>query len=243
MSLLLVAALTVAVGFLAALAQAVTGFGFALVAVPLLALLIGPVEAVVVATVTGLVLTTMSARRERAHVVRTAAARMTIGGFVGMPLGLLMLVSLDASQLRIVIAIVIVALVVLLWSKVPLPSGRRAQWCSGLVSGALLTSTGMNGPPIVLTLQSMRLPATAFRGTLQLVFWWQDLLAVLAFVAVGRVDLHLLLLAASGAVAIPAGWALGDRVFARVPSATFQLLILVALLVAAAASVAATLGG
>ncbi len=231
-----VAAALVVCGF-AASVQAVTGFGFALVAVPLLAIVVEPVEAVVVVTIVSLGLTTLAARRERTHVLRGPAVRMIIGGLVGMPLGLVALVRLDGSALRIVIAVVITGLVILLALRVRLGSGPRSQWGAGVVSGALLTSTGLNGPPLVLTLQSMEVTPAAFRGTLQRVFQGQDVVAVLAFAAVGRVDLGLLALALVGTAAVPMGWAWGDRLFGRISPETFRVIVLVTLLVAAGTSV------
>lgn len=225
----------------AAMVQAMTGFGFGLVAVPLLALLIDPVQAVVVATLVSLVLTTLVSRRERAHVVGGPALRMTIGGFVGMPLGLLALLRLESSALQIVIAVVIAVLVVLLWLGVRGGTGVAAQWGSGVVSGALLTSTGLNGPPLVLTLQSMELPPRAFRGTLQRIFQGQDLVAVLAFVVVGRLDAVVALFALAGVASVPLGWACGDRLFARVSPERFRVVVLATLLATAGVSLVAAI--
>ncbi len=237
MSLLLVVLLSAAVCLLAAAVQAVTGFGFALVAVPLLALGVGPVDAVVLATVVSLVLTALASVRERAHALGTTVRRMSLGGLLGMPVGLLALARLDESALRVVIAVVIGVLVVLLWRRVQLGAGVGAQWGAGVVSGALLTSTGMNGPPLVLTVQAMGVSPTVQRATLQRVFCAQDLVAVLAFVALGRVDATIVAMAVAGAAVIPVGWAAGDRVFARVPPARFSQVVLATLLVTAVVSV------
>lgn len=241
MSLYLVAPIVLLVCGLAAAVQAVTGFGFAMVAVPLLALLIGPAHAVVVATLVSLVLTTLVSRRERAHVVTGPALRMTIGGLVGMPVGLIALTRLDSSALQVVISVVIAVLVVVLWLGLRAGHGSSAQWGSGVVSGALLTSTGLNGPPLVLTLQSMDLSPRVFRGTLQRVFQGQDLVAVLAFVLVGRVDLSALVLALVGLVSIPVGWAAGDAVFGRVSPDRFRVVVLATLLVTAGAALLAAI--
>ncbi len=83
--LLLVAAAAAGIFLLAALAQAVTGFGSALVAVPLLALVTDPVTAVVVATTVSLVLSTGAAWRERAYVDLGRTRTLTLTGVVGMP--------------------------------------------------------------------------------------------------------------------------------------------------------------
>lgn len=241
MSLYLEVVIVLLVCGTAATVQAVTGFGFAMVAVPLLALLIDPVQAVVVATLVSLALTTLVVRRERAHVVGRTALRMTVGGLVGMPVGLFALTRLDVSTLRVVIAVVIAALVVLMLVGVRGGSGVISQWGSGVVSGALLTSTGLNGPPLVLTLQSIGLAPRAFRGTLQRVFQGQDLVAVLAFAVVGRVDVTVLVFSLAGIASIPVGWACGDRLFGRVSPERFRLIVMTTLLVTAGVSLLAAL--
>ena len=237
MTLVLVFAAVAVICALASAVQAVTGFGFALVAVPLLSIVIDPVEAVIVVTMVGLGLTTIAAHRERAHVLRAPAKRMIVGGLLGMPVGLFALIRLDVEALRIVIAVVITAMVLALLFGVRLGSGTRTQWGAGVASGALLTSTGVNGPPLVLTLQSMDVSPAVARGTLQRVFQGQDLVAVMAFVAVGRVDVMVVLLALTGMVGVPLGWAWGDRLFGRISPEVFRVVVLATLLVTAGASV------
>ncbi|WP_182526785.1 sulfite exporter TauE/SafE family protein [Nocardioides dongkuii] len=226
---------------LAAATQAVTGFGFALMAVPPLAALTDAVQAVVIATVVGLALTSVSSVRERKHVVTAPASRMVVGGLVGMPLGLVMLTQFDESVLTLLIAGVVIALVLLLAFRVRLPAGAGAQWGSGLASGALLTSTGANGPPLVLTLQSMQLPPARSRGTLQTVFWCQELVAVAALVALGEVDAGVVALAAAGAAVCPLGWRLGDLLFVRISPSRFRGVVLACLTASATVSIVSVL--
>lgn len=205
----------------AALAQAVTGFGSALVAVPLLTLVADPVTAVVVATSVSLVLSSGAAWRERRHVdVRTARA-LTVAGVLGMPAGLLVLRLLDESLLTACIAATMLVLVVLVASGLHVP--ERALPVAGLASGALLTSTGMNGPPLVMALVGRE--PLRYRATLQAVFAGQDLVAVAAFVVLGLVDREALLLIVAGAVGLPIGWRVGDLVFHRIPASRLRLVV------------------
>jgi uncharacterized protein len=210
----------------AAVAQAVTGFGFALVAVPLLVLVTDSVTAVVATTVVGLVLTGLVGHRERAHVQRPIAVRFIVAGLLGMPLGLVALVQLDERSLTILIAVGVLSCAGLLWSGVGIPAGPRTQWGAGVLSGALLTSTGMNGPPLVLTMQPLSLAPRPFRATLQVVFFGQDVAAVAAFAVLGYVSPVVATAVAAGAVGVPAGWWLGDRLFGLLPPAGFRALVL-----------------
>ena len=96
-----------------------------------------------------------------------------------------------------------------------------------MASGALLTSTGMNGPPLVLVLRDEA--PHRFRATLQATFCLQDAVAVVAFVALGQVGAPVLVAAAAGVLGMPLGWRLGDAVFRRLSPERFRVLVLAGL--------------
>ncbi len=228
--LLLVAGVAAAVFVLAAMAQAITGFGSALVAVPLLTLVVHPVAAVVAATAVSLVLTSGAAWRERSYVDVASARVLTLTGVLGMPLGLVPLVLADEARLEAWIAATMLVMVLLVAAGVRI--GARGLPVAGVLSGALLTSTGMNGPPLVMAL--MEREPRRYRATLQGVFAVQDVVAVAAFLALGYVDREVALLTASGLVGIPIGWRLGDAVFHRIPAARLRPVIVAGLVLTAA---------
>ncbi|QIK76162.1 sulfite exporter TauE/SafE family protein [Nocardioides piscis] len=220
--LLLLAVVATAVFVLAALAQAITGFGSALVAVPLLTLVVEPVAAVVAATAVSLVLTSGAAWQERRFVDRDAATTLVWTGVLGMPVGLLVLGIVDEERLQAWIAVVLLALVVLVAFGVR--TGTRSLPVAGVVSGALLTSTGMNGPPLVMALVDRE--PRRYRATLQAVFAAQDVVAVAAFLALGHVSLEAAVLTAGGILGLPLGWRVGDVLFHRVSPARLRPLVI-----------------
>lgn len=228
--LLLLAGLSALICIVAALAQAVTGFGSALVAVPLLAMVSQPVAAVVAATAVSGVLASGAAWRERSHVDGQAARSLIVFGVAGMPAGLVVLVLVDEERLRIVIAAVMLVLVALMAGAVRV--GTRATRVAGVASGVLLTATGMNGPPLVLALVDR--PAERYRATLQTVFAVQDLVALMAFAALGHVNQEVAVLVLGGVVGLPLGWCLGDAAFRRIAAARLRPLVLGVIVVPAA---------
>lgn len=224
---LLVAAAAAGIFLLAALAQAVTGFGSALVAVPLLALITDPVTAVVVATTVSLVLSTGAAWRERAYVDPGRTRTLTLTGVVGMPVGLAALHLLEESVLTAGIAVAMLVMVALVASGLRIPA--RALPVAGLASGALLTSTGMNGPPLVMALS--RMEPLRYRATLQAVFAGQDVVAVASFVVLGLWSRESALLVVAGVAGLPLGWRLGDAIFRRVPAHRLRHVVVAGLVV------------
>lgn len=222
---LLVPALVVV---LAAAVQAITGFGFALVAIPLLAVVTGPEQAVVSVTAIAAVLAGGVAVRHRRAVVGSAARRYVGTGLLGIPLGLLVLLVVDAETLTVLVGVVVLLAVVAMSVRVR-ATDRRAQWGAGVLGGALLTSTGMNGPAIVIGLDGLRLSPTAFRATIQVVFVTQGAVAFALFAVAGLVDRSVLTLIATYSVALPVGWFLGSKLFDRMHAGHFRVAVLVML--------------
>lgn len=215
--LLLLLGLAAAVFLLAAVAQAITGFGSALVAVPVLAVAVDPVAAVVAATAVSLVLSSCVAWREREHVDIGPARTLTVAGIVGMPAGLVLVEVVDESSLQ----------------------GWIAAPIAGLTSGALLTSTGLNGPPLVMALVDRE--TRRFRATLQAVFAVQDVVALAAFALLGHLSGAAVILAAGGVLGLPLGWRFGDALFHRIPPARLRPLVMGGLVLTAGSMLAGAL--
>jgi uncharacterized membrane protein YfcA len=226
---------------LAAALQAITGFGFSLMAVPLVALVWEPSTAIVATGICALALTGTSTWRERAHVRRADALVVWLAACAGMPIGVLVLRHADAPTLRALIALSLLACTALLWRGLRLPTGRWVQGGVGFVSGLLITSTGINGPPVVLAFQAQGMPQRNFRATLAAVFAAQRVVALGMIGAAGLMRRDALGLAALGVPAVLLGWELGNRVFHRLDPRLFRRLVLVLLLVSAAVTLASAL--
>jgi uncharacterized membrane protein YfcA len=234
------------ISLLAAFGQAVSGFGFALISVPLLSLTLEPAAAVAVATMLGFVLTIGSSFHQRAHVQWRTVAVVSATGLLGMPFGLLALQLLDARWLSLVIGGTVIVMVIVLARRhhrtaqdrtaqdrtaqdrteqdSQLPT--RSVAVAGALSGALLTSTAMNGPPLVAALHGMGLAPRPFRASLQAAFVLQDAVAIVGFALVGRVTAEGLTAVAAGIPGLLIGWLVGDYAFGRINPAAFRWIVL-----------------
>ncbi|WP_020520749.1 sulfite exporter TauE/SafE family protein [Catelliglobosispora koreensis] len=222
---------------LAAFAQTVSGFGFALAAVPLLSLVIDPVTAVVTATLGSVLLCLITAVADRAHIDWRSSWTLTLTSVLGMPFGLLCLTLLPASVLRAVIAVVVVACLFLVWRRWQLRPGIWRVGVAGAVSGVLQTATGTNGPPLVAALQALGLDPRQFRATLAATFCVGGAFAITGFAVSGVVTREAVLLSALSLVATGIGGLAGHRVFLRIDPARFRHVVLVALAGCAAAAI------
>lgn len=218
--------------------QAVTGFGFALLSMPLLTLVIDAKDAVALSTLVGALASfNLLARTYRS--VRWDLTRwLLVGAVAGMPLGLVVLVVVPARTLQVIIAAAVLCFVVVLARGWRLgEAGPRVELAAGFVSGVLNTSVSTNGPPLVLALQARGLEPEAFRGTISAVFAASSLVANALFAASGRYTTTVLAYAALGPPMLLLGAAVGRRAGRRLAPDRFRPLVL-ALLVTAAVSAA-----
>jgi uncharacterized protein len=211
---------------IASAAQALSGFGFALIATPLVAVLAGPKEAVVGLTMIGLLLVAQLSLRGRGHVDRSTVAVMTVAAIVGMPLGLLVLVHADDRVLTVAIAIAVIAFSVLLWRGARVPASRGTDVVAGFTAGILSTSTGTSGPPIVIALSAKHLEPAVFRATISAIFLVQGSVALVAFAIGGQVTRDAVTVALAGLPGVIVGSIVGERGFRRLDASTFRSVVL-----------------
>lgn len=221
---------------LAAIVQSTAGFGFSLMLVPLLSLVIGPKETVVLSNILSALLEAVLLIRVRQAVEWKLGGTLFAGALAGMPLGLLVVIFLSASALKIVIAVTVIVFTVMLMRGLRLHSaGRAGNVAAGVVSGVLNTSTSMSGPPVVLYLQGRGIAPGPFRATLFAYFSAISVIAVGLLAAAGHFTGDV---ASAALVAIPSlfvgGW-IGNRLHVRVPEARFRHLVY-AILIASALS-------
>jgi uncharacterized protein len=211
---------------LAAAAQAVSGFGFALIGTPLVAVLAGPKEAVVGLTMIGVLLVAQLSARGRGHVDRPTVGVVTVSAIVGMPLGLLVLVRADDRVLTVVIAIAVIAFSLLLWRGARVPAGRATDATAGFIAGILSTSTGTSGPPIVIALSAKGLEPAVFRATISAIFLVQGSVALVLFALGEQVTRDALSVALAGLPGVLVGSIVGERGFRRLDTPTFRRVVL-----------------
>ena len=236
--------LTVALAGVAAgaLLQSATGFGFALIVAPVLAAALGPRVAVPTAALTGLLVNglTLVAEGRAPAVDRRAVAVLSAAALPGMALGAVVLATAPEDALRVAIAAV-VAGTVAAYLRPGDPAPRRSPVRpssgvgTGFLSGVLATTSGINGPPLVVHFRRRGMDAARMRDTLAAYFLVTGVLT-LVVLAIGG-TLHLadnLLVLLAGAVA---GQAAGRLAFRQLEAHREAATLAVLALSAAAAVV------
>jgi hypothetical protein len=219
-------AYVVGVVVIAVAIQAVAGFGFALIAMPLLVLVLDVRVALVLATLISLTNTSVLAYTHRQHVPWGAVGPMLAGAVAGMPFGLALLLVAPADFMKLLVGVSTVAMTLVLLAGLRFRSRSTASELGvGAVSGALNTSTGINGPPVVLYLQGREHPPAEFRGGMAAFFVGSSAVALASYAVTGvmTVDALVLFAASLPGVAV-ASWA-GHRIGDRVQPEVFRMLV------------------
>jgi len=217
---------------LAAAAQAVSGFGFAMLGVPLMIPVLGVQAAVVVVTALSLVLTVSRTVADRHKVRWRPVLTLSAVAMAGIPIGLVLLVLLDPRWLAFGVGVVVIGATALLSRRTTWRMTNTGAVCgAGLASGVLLSATGINGPPVVAIFQTMGLRPVVFRASLQAAFVLQDLVAIIGFVFIARLTLDIGLTALAAAPAVWVGWWFGDLLFRRIGVSVFRIVVLWMLLI------------
>jgi uncharacterized protein len=234
--------------------QSSVGFGFALVAAPLLFAATSPPHAIglmiVLALEVGLL--TLLAERRRPQPVWRDVRVVVACSLPGALIGVAILRALDELALQLLVtAGVLAALVVNLRAahQTPPPPGaaheppRWARPAAGFASGALNTSTSTGGPPLVLLLMSRGLRPSVVRDTLTASFLGFAPVSTIALIATSTGDA--VPDAAAVAVLVPLtaiGQLAGRPVFARIAAGrSYERVLTVVLLCTVAAGLASVL--
>jgi uncharacterized membrane protein YfcA len=193
--------------------QAATGFGFSLVAAPLLFAAIGPEPAVVALLVLGLevnVLTLATERREPRPLWRSAAVMLAYA-VPGALVGVAVLRALPADALQVAVTLGVAGTL----------AARRVRnahvpaWAAGFAAGALTTSTSTNGPPLLLHLLGRGATPEQVRDTLTVCFLALAPIGAAALFATGDPELPDATLVAALVPGVVAGHLVGRRAFTR----------------------------
>lgn len=216
---------------LAMLAKSATGLGYPLIAIPILAPLIGIETAVAAITLPNAAANmlvgwrTRHARSESRDVFvlsATSAAGAVAGTFV--------LVSAPERPLLIVLAAAVLLFVVRsLWLgdiTVPAEAARRASPGVGLVSGVMQGAVGVSGPIIGSWLYAYRLPRDAYIFSLSVLFLIAGLAQISSLAAIGAYDSDRLIAAAVGFGPVVAMLPVGERLRARLSGSQFDRVVL-----------------
>ena len=222
----------------AGLARGFSGFGAALIFVPLASAIVGPRSAAPLLLIVDAVAAAGLIPNAWRCATRREVAIMAAGALLGVPLGVWLLARADPLALRWGLAVVVaVALAILVsgWRY----RGRRTRPVTagvGLLGGVLSGSAQIGGPPIIAFWLSSPLGPDVVRANIVLYFAITTVFSGAAYVAGGLITLAVLTLALLIGPAYGVGLYLGSRLFGVASETTFRRLCYALIGIAAAVS-------
>ena len=212
---------------LAAFVRTVSGFGYALLATPLLTFIFEAKSVVVMNVILGIFTSVLLSLQKRRHIDIRRVAFMGLGSIFGIPIGTYLLLILEPSIIKLAIAVLVIPFSVLLLLGHSYQFKRDNLVCgvAGLISGILGASTSLGGPPVVLLLLNQGLVTERFVGTLAAYFLFIGIASIGAFSSLGMVTTDLLIRVAVLLPALFVGTYLGSKILPRINADLFRRIV------------------
>ncbi|MCD7060707.1 sulfite exporter TauE/SafE family protein [Pelagibacterium xiamenense] len=227
--------------FGAALLRGLTGFGFALAAVPLMSLVIAPAKAVVMSVFIQALAGLADLWLHRGAFDKGTVGILTLGALIGTPAGVWLLALAAPDIVQIAIGLVVAGATLALaqgHSLTRFRPGPASALPVGALSGFLGGLAGIPGPPaIIYCMMRGMTPATA-RSTLLVFFFATTLFALPGLAIAGLASADLAILALFLMPVMGAGHFAGAWIFARTDEARYRQFTLIALGIMATIAIA-----
>ena len=229
--------------FLAGLIKGLTGFGFALVAVPIMTIFLSPKKVIPIVLIHAILIILVLLYQARKWVDLKRIWPLMIAGVVGMPFGTYLLIVLKVETLKVLIGSVIVlfALAFLKGFKKKIKSEKLAFAPVGFISGLLAGSTTMGGPPVILFFTNQGLNKNVFRANIVCYFAALSIATISAYVVGGLITKEVIKYAILLLPAMICGAVTGIKLAHIVKEQLFQNITLIILIVAGLISIASGL--
>jgi hypothetical protein len=160
--------LAAATVLVAGLMRGFAGFGSAILMAPILAILFGPVHMVPLVSCLELPMGAMLFAGVRKDVDWRFVGPLSAIAMIAMPAGVWMLLSLDAGTLTKFVSVIVLLFVGVLVSGWRYRGPRPLPLTLGIggVSGAMMATTSVGGPPVLIYMLAAELPALTVRANI-----------------------------------------------------------------------------
>ena len=163
--------------FCAALVQAATGFGFGLIAVSVLLIVLNSSAAIQVAIMLSLLIALILVPSLRSFVDRRLLRLFVIGAGVGVPLGVVIFLVIDLILLKVLTGLVVMISVLFITGRVggranmlSTPSSRVRDLTVGIMAGIMNASLAIPGPLPVARMVRLGATPETIRATILALF-------------------------------------------------------------------------
>ena len=214
----------------AMLIRTLTGFGSALISIPLLSLLFGVKYAIPFIMIYECTIDIMILAKEGPDLKGDVFGSWPLlaAALVGVPLGTEVLILSSDRLLKVFMgfALIVFSILMLLNVSLKLKRDRSLSAAAGLMGGFLCGSVGMPGPPMAILLSSQGLEKKEFRRIMVIFLTAIDFLTFGYYILVGLIDIGMLIFSLWFIPAVLLGFLGGSFAFGRVSEERFRRLTL-----------------
>lgn len=220
--------------FIATYVRSTIGFGDALLAMPLLGVMVSLQTATPLVAFMGLAASTVITFIHWDTVDLRSAWRLIVASLVGIPFGLVMLYLAPEGPVKLLLGVLVTlyGLYNLLRPGLPLLPHEKLAYPFGFIAGVLGGAYNTNGPPIVIYGTLRRWSPDDFRATLQCYFFFTNILIVAGHGLAGLWTPPVLWLWLYSTPLVALGIYLGEKSSRHIPKELFQRFVYGLLIVA-----------
>ncbi len=213
--------------FCAALEQTISGFGFALVVMPLATLILGLKIAAPLVALAGLTLYTINLLRYRQAINLHEIVRLGVAAALGVPLGVWVLVNLAEGFIKSLLGFILVAYALFNFVRPVTCQIISSRWgyLAGLATGCLGGAYNTPGPPLIVYGTLRHWQREEFRAILQTLFFLTGALTVTSHWLAQLITPTILMMYLLIVPALVIGIVIGSRLDQRIDHATFRLIV------------------
>jgi uncharacterized membrane protein YfcA len=226
-------AFVVATVFVAALLQSLSGFGFAIVVMPLLTLVLGVQMAAPIVAMAGLTVYAINLVRYRQAIDLGELLRLASASILGALAGLWVLVNVSESVVERLLGLVLMGYALYSWMQPAALRPLSRQWVypAGFLAGCLGGAYNTPGPPVVVYGSLRQWPKDEFRAMLQSLFLVNAVVVVASHLVARHVTGQVFRLYLYALPALMLGILAGARVDHRLDQKRFHMLMAAMILV------------
>jgi uncharacterized membrane protein YfcA len=183
----------ITVVFSAALIQTISGFGFALLVMPMLVLALGIQIAAPLVALTGCALYAVNLARHHQSVNIGEVTRLAAAAALGIPIGVWSVQNIDGQIVQRALGLLLIAYALYSMSKPERHNVISTKWGypAGFLAGCLGGAYNTAGPPVIVYGDSQQWARNEFRSVLQALFLFNALVVIAAHFAAGHMTLSI----------------------------------------------------
>ncbi len=212
---------------LAGFTQGVSGFGSALVAMPLLTLFIDVKTAVPLCMLNGLLITSFLSWQLRRHIDWRKIRPLFFGCLPGIYMGVTFLKRTNDSVIKVMLGVMLIAYVIYRLSCCPRPRKIHAAWSylAGFATGAIGGAFSAGGPPTIIYTTLTGWSKDEIKATLSGFFLVTGLVIAAAHASSGLTTVAVLRLFGASSAAVLVGVCAGSVCYGRFKTKAYLKII------------------